>query len=173
MDEGLYMGCGQVWYWDHKTWSHWNGGLTEEAFCARARAFVEDPHQCFVHYEVNCRLLDFIAASPHLPPCLLLLVVLDHNVRCRCVAVPFLPSSAPARTSSVSGWYVPQTKPPNREARSRSLFSPPSPLRADPRHGCWLCVMEERLETLLRDLELVPWSALWYARSRLRGPCGY
>jgi hypothetical protein len=23
-------------------------------------------------------------------------------------------------------------------------------------------VMEERLETLLRDLELVPWSALWF-----------
>jgi hypothetical protein len=69
MEEGLYMGCGQVWYWDHKTWPHWNGGLTEEAFCARAGAFVEDPHQCFVHYEVNCRLLDFIAASPHLPPC--------------------------------------------------------------------------------------------------------
>jgi hypothetical protein len=61
------MGCGQVWYHDHKTWPHWNGGLTEEAFRARARAFVEDPHQCFVHYEVNCRLLAFIAASPKLP----------------------------------------------------------------------------------------------------------
>jgi hypothetical protein len=70
MEEGLYMGCGQVWYWDHKTWPQRGGDhlLTEDAFRARASEFVEDPHQCFVHYDVNCRLLDFIAASPCLPP---------------------------------------------------------------------------------------------------------
>jgi hypothetical protein len=46
---------------------------------------------------------------------LLLLLILDYNVRCRRVAVPFLPSSAPARTSSVFDWYVPQT--PNPKGR--------------------------------------------------------
>jgi hypothetical protein len=62
-EEGFYMGCAPRWFLDHKTLVS-PGKLTEEKFMEEARKIIKSDYLCLLQFEMNNKVIHFLAQSP-------------------------------------------------------------------------------------------------------------